>query len=54
LVYALQSATTLFPSTYLDIKHAPLPPAETPGPSDLTDEKLLYGAFEKAGFKIFK
>jgi len=42
---------SLFPSTYLDMKHTPLPPAETPGLSDLNDEKLLYGAFEKDGFK---
>jgi hypothetical protein len=33
------------------MKHTPLPPAETPGPSDLTDEKLLNRAFEKARFK---
>jgi hypothetical protein len=29
----------------------PVASAETPGPSDLTDEKLLNRAFEKARFK---
>ena len=42
---------SLFPSTDLDMKHTPLPPAETPGLFDLTDEKLLNRAFEKARFK---
>ena len=42
---------SLFPSTYLDMKHTPLPPAGTPGLFDLNDEKLLNRAFEKARFK---
>ena len=33
------------------MKHTPLPPAGTPGLSDLTDEKLIYRAFKKARFK---
>jgi enediyne biosynthesis protein CalE5 len=31
--------------------NAPLPPPGTPGPFSLADEKLLYRAFEKAGFR---
>lgn len=31
-----------------------LPPPGTPGPFSLSDEKLLYGAFKKAGFKNIK
>jgi ubiquinone/menaquinone biosynthesis C-methylase UbiE len=31
--------------------NAPLPPPGTPGPFSLADEKLLYGSFEKAGFR---
>jgi hypothetical protein len=42
---------SLFPSTDLDMKHIPLPPVETPDLFDLTDEKLLNRAFEKARFK---
>jgi hypothetical protein len=33
------------------MKHTQLPPAGTSGLFDLTDEKLLNRAFEKAGFK---
>jgi enediyne biosynthesis protein CalE5 len=31
--------------------NTPPPPPRTPGPFSLADEKLLYSAFEKAGFK---
>ena len=31
--------------------NAPLPPPGTSGPFSLADEKLLYGSFEKAGFR---
>jgi ubiquinone/menaquinone biosynthesis C-methylase UbiE len=31
--------------------NVPLPPPGTPGPFSLADEKLLYGSFEKAGFR---
>ena len=42
---------SIFPSTDLDMKHTPLPPSGTPGLFDLTDEKLLNRAFEKARLK---
>jgi hypothetical protein len=31
--------------------NAPLLPPGTPGPFSLADEKLLYGSFEKSGFR---